>query len=346
MPDMTDSVLKEIAKEFGAGIIGDGQDIIDHAPKVISVSPYLDIGLQGGIPKGGMSIFSGPDKVGKTTTVLSFAKKCQDDGMTVFWLDVEHRLSKKNVTGIQGLRFTKPHFHHIRSSRPDAEEGKAATILDAQKFLTIGEKLLRSVPNCLVVFDSFSMLADAKEMDGGIGTETRGGGAKLLAQFCRQMAPIMTVNQSIVVGVLQLMANTSGYGAAIVEKGGKAVQYQLNCKVKAKKDTPWVVGDKQIGQVVTWQITESALGPPGREVESYIRYGVGVDHLFEMLKLAEDIGLIKKPEKSSWYTLDFMPTQDKPKLQGGEKVYQFLSDKPEVAELLQAEVRKRLGVSV
>ena len=356
MPDVSEQLLKEISKEFGEDILVGAQEVVDGEQEILSVSPSLDIGLGGGVPKGTWGVIGGKPKVGKTTTILSFAANCQKAGMFVYYHDVENRLKKKNILGAAGLDYSPKGMRIIRSRPPDEERGIPAKILTAQDHLRIAEMLLQSHPNVLVIFDSFSLLLDAREADGGIGTETRGGGAKLLAQFCRQMAPVVPIQKSIVLGVVHIMANTSGFGAALMEKSGNAVQYQMDWKLRAKGEVPWTtggkvvdgktVGGKIIGQKVTWEVTESALGAPGRVVESYIRYGIGVDQLYELFILGEQLGLIEK--SGSWYNLtylgDTVPEKQR-RAQGGEKAYQLLKDNPTWAENLRVEINKVLGVN-
>ena len=97
----------------------------------------------------------------------------------------------------------------------------------------------------------------------------------------------------------------------------------------------------QIGQEVEWQVLCSALGPPGGSITSYIRYGYGIDKHMELVTLACDMGLINKG--GAWYTLDFMKGE-KQKLQGAEKVRQFLLDNPKVFDELYQEVKKTIGI--
>ena len=60
----------------------------------------------------------------------------------------------------------------------------------------------------------------------------------------------------------------------------------------------------------------------------------------ELLTLASDIGLINKG--GAWYTLDFIDG-DKIKLQGAEKVRQYLIDNPEHYIKLQKDVKGIMG---
>jgi recombination protein RecA len=171
----------------------------------------------------------------------------------------------------------------------------------------------------------------------------RADGAKLLAKFCRKVANVIPVNKNIVIGITHLMGNPTGYGAEFKEKSGQAIAYQTDIKIKAKTFKPWVLSSDgtQIGQEVEWQVLCSALGPPGGSITSYIRYGQGIDKHMEIITLACDIGLINKG--GAWYTLDFLGEQ-KQKMQGTEKIRQFLIDNPASFDKLCIDVKTTMGI--
>lgn len=346
MNDLTEQVLKEIAKEYGEDIIYDGQTILDNKSEVISVSPSLDVGLNGGIPLGSFVVCVGWEKRGKTTIALHLAKKCQQKNMQVFYLDIEHRLKPKNLAGCLGLKLKKPDLTIIQSGKPNEIEGKAANILTAEKFLQLAERILKTVPRCLVIIDSLSQLLEEKQTTENIGDGGRDGGPKLLAQFCKRIAPILCVNKSIVFGVVQLMSNTgnSAKFQPTVEKGGNAIKYAHDIKLKVRTDKDWKTADDQppFGQITTWVVEESALGPPGRLVESYHRFGKGIDEVYELVKFGEEVGLIVK--SGSWYTLNFATDEKQSKAQGIDKVYQLVLERPELVTQLQDALDKMMGL--
>ena len=131
------------------------------------------------------------------------------------------------------------------------------------------------------------------------------------------------------------MGNPSGYGATEKEKSGFAISYQMDVKLKAKKMELWIEKEKQIGQIVTWLVECSALGPPGMEVDSYIRYGYGIDKVIETIVIASDLGLLKK--SASWYTY-----KDE-KLQGLESVHKYFSSHENEYQSLLSEVKSILS---
>lgn len=347
--DFTDSVLKK----YGKGILVNGNSILEEDIKVIPLSPALNILTGGGIPEGSWVNLSSKPGVGKTTTALHFAATCQMPQYgerDVYYLDIEGRLKKRNLRGIKGLRLDK--FFPVRST-----EDK---ILSAQDFLSIGEDILKNNKKCVLIIDSYSSLCHEKELLEGVGTSTRGaGGYTLLAGFCRQMSQVVPVMKNIVVGIVQMMANVSGYGAAMIEKGGNSIMYQSDVWLRAKAMKPWEAAGKPIGQIVTWQCVKAAGefgGIPGTEVDSYIRYGIGIDIMRELIGFACEIGLIDKPEKGAWYTCTYMQNhldvlsreawdEGATKLcrfQGEAKLYQHLMENPQWVILLEADLQKLL----
>ncbi len=351
--DIRARIFKEITKELGNNIIVKGSEIIERPRTIIPVSPRINQALNGGIPEGSWVILAGEPKAGKTLTALHFAKKCQEErygGRNVYYLNIEGRLKKRDILGIPG----------IDAERLTIIESTEDKILSSQDFLTIAEKILHTDKRCLVIFDSVSQLCEEKALINGIGTETRGGGAKLMSQFTAQMANVVPVKNSIVICILHVLANTSGWGSNTFEKGGNSIQFQVDVKLRVQ-GAPVLrkVSDKSppFGQIVTWKCLSSALGPPHRVCESYIRYGEGVDEIHEAILDAKDIGLITG---SSHLTFNFLKSHIKElginewnddtikeigaKPNGADKARDVLANNPQWLEWLKTDLENMLKV--
>lgn len=345
-----DLFAAEIKKDYGEGILTDARHIMDDDQKVISWSPNFDAALSGGIPEGTWVSVSGPEKSGKTSALLTLAAQCQkpeNGARRIFFLNVEHRLKKKNLGGIDGLNTDPSVFHIIQSEK--------RRILSAQDFLSIAEKALKRFPGCMMIIDSISALVDATILENGMGTQTRGGGAKLVSQFCDLVQAVVPLNKCIVCGISHLIANTSGFGPHKIEKTGNRWLYQADVKIRSYKKDKWETTDKQIGLVTSWLVEESALGPPGKCV-SYLRYGTGLDRVYETMETAKGVGLIAKA--GAWLTLRYL--ENYPDLvggkawseevkrehtfQGSEQVYAVLRDNPRWLAALEVEVRRAQGI--
>jgi len=331
---------KIINKKYGDGVVRKASELLENPPKVIPVSPCIDIALGGGIPEGSWVILTGKQKTGKSTIALTIAANAQKPeygARKVYYFDVEGRLKPMNLNGIAGLNAKEL---VVIGSTEDK-------IMSAQDYLTVAEEILKNEKECVIIIDSYSCLAHEKELTEGIGTSTRGGGAMLLSQFCRQMANVVPVKRHIVIGITHLQANTSGYGAAIQEKGGNSIQYQGDVKLRHKA-LEYIEDDNgnKIGQKVTWISEFNALGAlPQQECLSYITYGTGIDYIRELIELATALDLIELP--GAWCYLTFM-TGDKDtwaKTNGNAKLNQYLKYNPETKDLLTKKVYELIGKS-
>ena len=93
-------MIKEITKEYG-NVIHDPSSIIDQKLHIIPISPKIDIALGGGIPEGSLFIMTGPEKVGKTLTALTFCSNAQKDKRKIYYGNIEGRLRKRDMEGIR-----------------------------------------------------------------------------------------------------------------------------------------------------------------------------------------------------------------------------------------------------
>lgn len=334
------SLKEDVTKNFGDDIILSGNALMDKKSITIPVSPSLDIVLNGGIPEGSFVVLTGQPKCGKTTTSLDFAATAQrpeyqgtlKSPREVYYLNIEGRLKKRDLEGIPGLDLDR--FHIISS-----QQGK---ILHAEEYLQIAEKIINEIPGSIVIIDSYSALCTEAEITSEMDKMQRADGAKLLAKFCRKVANVIPVNKNIVIGITHLMGNPTGYGAEFKEKSGQAIAYQTDIKLRAKTFKPWTLSadSTQIGQEIDWQVICSALGPPGGNITSYIRYGQGIDKYMEAITLASDMGIIHKG--GAWYTITALP--DKPKFQGAEKVRQYLLENNSAYTDLVTSIKETMGI--
>jgi recombination protein RecA len=326
------AVKKKLIKDHGDVFLS-ADFILGKKQTIIPVSPKLDIGLNGGIPTGTWGIISGKSKIGKSSMCLAICAKAQRPeygSRKCYYFDIEHRLTKKNLDGTPGLLTDKDHFEVVTSTQ--------GNILTAEKCLTIAETLLKNEPNIVIIIDSTSSLCTAKEYDSEMSATGRNEGPKLLAQFTRKLASVVPVQDSLVILIQHLIANTSGYGPAFMEDGGGKIIYQSDFKLRGTGFQKWEEDEKQVGQVNTWDIVFSALGQPGGKVESYFRFGYGIDELYEAIDLACDFGIIEKG--GAWFTIPWL--EEPVKIQGQKKVKTYLEKNPKVYTEVLAKIKEML----
>jgi len=322
---------KDIIKEYG-NVLHDPASITERPLEVLSVGPKLDIALGGGVPEGSLFIMTGPEKVGKTVTALTFCANAQKHyERKVYYANIEGRLKKRDLQGITDLSLDAEKMQIIGST-----EGN---ILSAEKYLSIIDNIVHTQPGSLAIVDSFSALSSESELTGDLSDMQVMSVQKVLAKFCRRISNVLPINRVTVVGITHLMANLQrfGRGKAKVEKSGSALKYQVDVKLHASHSTALMQGDTQIGQTVHWQITTSAIGPPGQKVESHIRYGKGIWKEMEMADLMIDFGLISKA--GAWLKL---PNGEK--IQGKVNLAKYLEENPEEYNNFRKEVFEMVGI--
>lgn len=322
----------EINAKYKLDICTSAQTILDRVIKVVPWSPSFDLILSGGIPTGTWISFSGPEKCGKTTASLHLAAKAQQiHKMPIYFLPVEGRFKKMNLTSIAGLDLSDDMFTVI--------ESKATKSLATQDYCEITEMILKSRPGSMIIIDSVSALHDQREMDGGLGTATRGNNQKVLTQFINNVQTLVSSTNSIVLGILHYYSNTSGYGAAKLEKAASRWLYQADVQLRVKGVKLWGKTETSppFGQIMDVECKTSALGSPYRRTESYIRYGKGIDDTFELLQQALSCGLINKGG-GGWYTLNFNNKEEK--VQGDDAACQFFNERPELFKQLSEETKR------
>ena len=321
--------LKSLNETYG-NIVSSGRDLINKSQEIISISPRMDSILGGGIPEATTTFISGPPKSGKTSLILRICRMAQLLGRTVVYIDVEHRLKKMNMEGTLGLDPDK--IIHVHSDEEN--------LLNAEKVVTITKRALQDIPRSVVVMDSFGALVTEGEMTGELKGSQRNDLHKLLSLFHRIVTPIIAVNKNFFIGVNHEHANTSGYGAAVAEGGSSRGRYLSDVKLRVKKFEFWEANGVKIGQIGTWVCGYSALGPPGGECQSYIRYGIGIDILQELIATGLDAGLIQKA--GAWYSAPYLTKRDNEehKFQGEAKLYAAISENKEWQDLLEKDLRE------
>jgi len=349
-----DQTLAELEARYGK-VCTSGQAVVDRPRMVIPTSPNLDAALGGGIPEGSWVSLVGMEKTGKTTTALSFSANCQKPeygSRPIIYHAVESRLKSRDLRGIRGLDLSPSKFHVV--------ESKKGHILTAQEHLEIAERFITDVPGCVLILDSVSALLNPRVQEDGVGTADYGSVHKLMAQFIDRMTPVVPINDCIIIGIVHFYANVNrtGNGPTKVEKSASRWRYQADVILNTRYAGPWLIDPKvkesqRIGQIINWTVVTSAIGPPGGKAETYLRYGLGIDSLWESILCGGSTGTLK--ENSSWFTLEFLKDKPEllkgtdlegkaePKLQGVKQVYQFLRDNPKCEQVLNEELRKMVA---
>lgn len=294
----TDTVSNSVIDKYG-DVVRSGTEVLESINnlEVIGLSPALDIALGGGLREGSVVVMTGDPKSGKTTTALHFAAKCQSKNKRVIYVNTEGRLSKQNFDGIKGLN---PDNIIIIESTDDR-------ILTAEDFLNIIEYYINNDPGCLIIADSLSNMVPACELEGEVRTGVRNALPRLLSMFFKRISGTLMKNKIMLICITHNIANTGGspYAPSKMADCGNMLQYQAGTNMVITHRGKWQVPKdtgEHVGQIANWSIkTSNAGGRPNSTAESWIRYGVGIDEVQEIIQIACEFRLIKA--SGAWYTV-------------------------------------------
>lgn len=353
-----DSVSSSIISKYG-DVVRSGTEVLQNinSLNIIGVSPALDIALGGGIREGSVVVMTGDPKSGKTTTALHFAAKCQQKGKRVIYVNTEGRLSRQNFDGIK----------HLNANNILIVESTDERVLSAEDFLNIIEYYINNDPGCLIIADSLSNMVPAVELEGEVRTGVRNALPRLLSMFFKRISGTLMKNKVILICITHNIANTGGspYAPQKMADCGNMLQYQAGTNMVITHRGKWQVPKDtgpHVGQIANWAIkTSNAGGRPNSTAEGWIRYGIGVDEVQEIVQIACEFRLIKAA--GAWYTiqcavdnpthptiLDIL-TENKVesnpeaiekffKFQGVNNVSEFLTNNPKIADFVYEKIKE------
>jgi RecA/RadA recombinase len=232
-----------------------------------------------------------------TTTALHFASKCQQKNKKVIYISTEGRLARQNFEGIKGLDADKILIVESTDDR----------ILTAEDFLNIIEYYINNDPGCLIIADSLSNMVPSQELEGEVRTGVRNALPRLLSMFFKRISGTLMKNRIILICVTHNIANTGGspYAPAKMADCGNMLQYQAGTNMVITHRGKWQVpkdSGPHVGQIANWSIkTSNAGGRPNSTAESWIKYGIGIDEVQEVMQIACEFRLIKA--SGAWYTI-------------------------------------------
>ena len=304
------SAMKNIEKMYGKGSImrlGDQTNLNVEVIPTGSLALDLALGI-GGVPRGRIIEIYGPESSGKTTLALHI----------VAFIDAEHALDPTYARAL-GVD-----IEDMLISQPDTGE----------QALEITEYLVRSGALDVVVVDSVAALVPRAEIEGEMGDSYVGLHARLMSQALRKLAGAINKTHCIVVFINQLREKVGVmYGNPEVTTGGRALKFYASVRIDVRRVETLKAGGEMIGNRTRAKVVKNKMAPPFREAEFDIMYGEGISLLGELLDLGVKLDLVQK--SGSWFSMGETRLG-----QGRDSAKQYLKDNPEVADNLEAAIRR------
>ena len=320
-----EAALSQIEKNYGKGSVmklGDPENIVE-IEAVSTGSLGLDIALGiGGLPRGRIIEIYGPESSGKTTLALHTVAEAQKIGGICGFIDAEHALDPAyaNKLGVE--------IEDLLISQPD----------NGEQALEIADTLVRSGAVDVLVIDSVAALTPRAELEGDMGDSLPGLQARLMSQALRKLTASISRSNTMVIFINQIRMKIGVmFGSPETTTGGNALKFYSSVRLDIRRIGAIKNRDEVVGNQTRVKVVKNKVAPPFREVEFDILYGEGISKTGELLDLGVKGNIIEK--SGSWYSHDSERIG-----QGRENARQFLLDNPEIADRIEAQVRKNAGL--
>ena len=315
-----ETAMQQIEKMYGKGSImryGDGTVANVEAIPTGSLALDLALGI-GGLPRGRVVEIYGPESSGKTTLALHVLAQAQKLGGEVAFVDAEHALDPTYARAL-GVK-----VEDMLISQPDTGE----------QALEITEALVRSGAIDVIVVDSVAALVPRAEIEGEMGDSFVGLHARLMSQALRKLTGAVGKTNTIVIFINQLREKVGVmYGNPEVTTGGRALKFYSSVRIDVRRIEALKNGSEIIGNRTRAKVVKNKMAPPFREAEFDIMYGEGISLIGELIDLGVKLGLVQK--SGSWYSMGETRIG-----QGRDAAKQYLKSNPEIADNLEAEIRR------
>ncbi|MBT3275126.1 MAG: recombinase RecA [Spirochaetales bacterium] len=318
----------QIEKQFGKGsLMKLGSKPEDLEMEVVPTGSILldaAIGV-GGYPKGRIVEIYGPESSGKTTLALHAIAEAQKKGGIAAFIDAEHALDPVYAKNL-GVNIDE-----LWVSQPD----------NGEQALEIAESLIRSGAVDVIVIDSVAALTPAAEIEGDMGDSHMGLQARLMSQALRKLNGIISKSKAILIFINQIRMKIGVmFGNPETTTGGNALKFYASLRLEVRKIETIAKGaEEATGNLVRVKVLKNKVAPPYRKVEMEIEFGKGISAVGSLLDAATKYDLVQK--SGSWYS------RGEERIgQGRENAKQFLVNNPDIADVVEKELRAILFPTV
>ncbi|HUQ93044.1 MAG TPA: recombinase RecA [Bryobacteraceae bacterium] len=321
---LLDQAVQALEKQYGKGSIQRlGSNEIAAIPVVPSGAISLDVALGvGGFPRGRVIEIFGPESSGKTTIALQVIAQAQKLGGTAAFVDAEHALDPAYAKRL-GVD-----TDNLLVSQPDYGE----------QALEITNTLVASGAIDVLVLDSVAALVPKAELEGEMGDNHVGLHARLMSQALRKLTGVTARTQTVLIFINQIREKIGVmFGSPETTTGGRALKFYASVRLDVRKLAAIKDGEVLVGNRTKVKVVKNKVAPPFREVEFDLLYGEGISREGDALDLGAVHNVVEK--SGSWYSLKGERIG-----QGRENARAFLKEHPEAFQMLEMELRTKLGL--
>jgi len=281
----------------------------------------------GGIVRGRIYEFFGPESGGKTTLALSTIREAQRLGGAAIFVDAEHALD-------MGL---------VLKMGIDPDRLVLVRGYTGEQNLDMAEALMATAEFDLCVIDSVAALQPSAEANlKSFDDNTMGLQPRLMSRMCREFTPLVSRTGTGLILINQIRANIGGYGKTETTSGGNAIRHHMSGRIRVTGGgvkSRAILNEKGdvIGHRAGFEVIKNKLGPPFRTAEADLIYGKGFSRSAELLDLGVQMGFID--QAGSWFSYEGEKLG-----QGREKAMVTLEENEVIRTAVELGVSKVLGI--
>ena len=280
-----DLALQQIERRFGKGAImklGESTHIQVEVIPTGSIALDLALGV-GGLPKGRICEFYGPEMSGKTTLALHFIAQAQKDGLVAYFIDAEHAF---DPTYAERLGVNTPLL--VITQPNNAEQALSAAEVGVNHGAGI------------IVVDSVAALVPQSEIEGEMGAAQMGVQARLMSQAMRKLEGIAAKAGCTLIFINQIRMKIGVmFGNPETTTGGLALRFYASIRIDLRKGKTLKSGEEDpYGQETNIRIVKNKCAPPFRNCTVDLIYGEGFDRVKSLIDTAIEKGVIE--QSGSW----------------------------------------------
>ena len=320
--EVLETAIGQIERMFGKGAIMKlNQGAIEKIEAISTGSISLDNALGiGGLPKGRIVEIFGPESSGKTTLALHVIAEAQKKGGICAFIDAEHALDLIYADKL------KVKVDDLVVAQPDTGE-QALEIVDV---------LVRSGAVDVIVVDSVAALTPKAEIEGDMGDSHMGLQARLLSQALRKITASVSKTKCMIVFINQIRMKIGVvFGNPETTTGGNALKFYSSVRLDIRRTGAIKEKDNVIGNQTKVKIVKNKVAPPFKQVDFDIIYSEGISKVGEIIDLGVQNGVIEK--SGAYYSY-----KETRLGQGRENAKKYLQDNPDLATVLEEEIRNIL----
>lgn len=282
----------------------------------------------GGLPRGRIVEVYGPESSGKTTLALHACAEVQKKSGAVVFIDTENAL---DVVYAQAIGVNTD---DIVLAYPDCAEHAFDLIISMIENLKSYKKGKQDLP-LLIVVDSVAALVPKAELDGEMGDLAMGAHARIMSKGLRVLTNHLKRDLNVTIIFINQIRQKIGvmFGNPETTTGGNALKFYSSMRFDVRRGKAVKYGDEHVANETRITIVKNKCAPPFKKCQCQIRFGIGIDKLWDVFNTLKEGNVIKG---KTWMEVE---GQEIPKFQGYNGFCEAYSVYSDVFDSLYSKLR-------